>query len=123
MRGHSRLNPTFRGLLILAAIAAIIVVLDLEETLTALLILARVAFILAIAFFVYLIWREQREGISMWPVRAQVVLYGSAVAAVADIGVYWYGGAPGYELLAFVAVLVCCGFAGWRTWRDQHTYG
>lgn len=122
MRSYPRLNPTLRGLLILAAIAAIIVVLQLEETLAALMILARVAFILAIAFFVYLIWREQREGIATWPVRAQAVFYGAAVVAVADVGVYWYGGAPGYALLAFVAILVCCGFAGWRTWRDQHTY-
>lgn len=122
MNGFSRINPTLRGLLILAAIAAVIVALQLEQTLAALLILLRIAFILAIAFFVYLIWREQREGISMWPGRARAVFYGAAVVAVADIGLYWYGGAAGYQLLAFVAVLVCCGFAGWRTWRDQHTY-
>lgn len=122
MRSYPRLNPTLRGLLILAAIAAIIVVLQLEQTLAALMILARVAFILAIAFFVYLIWREQREGIATWPVRAQAVFYGAAAVAVADVGVYWYGGAPGYALIAFVAILACCGFAGWRTWRDQHTY-
>ncbi len=122
MRGFSRLNPTLRGLLVLAAVAAIIVVLQLEQTLTALLILAPVAFILAIAFFVYLIWREQREGIAAWPARAQAVFYGAAVVAVADVGAYWYGGASGYSLIAFVAVLACCGFAGWRTWRDQHTY-
>ena len=34
-----------------------IVVLQLEATLAALLILARIAFLLAIAFFVYLMWR------------------------------------------------------------------
>lgn len=122
MRGYPRINPTVRGLLILAVIAGVIVALRLEQTLTALLILARIAFILAIAFFVFLIWREQREGIATWPVRAQAVFYGAAVLAVADVGVYWYGGAPGYDLLAFVGVLVLCGFAMFRTWRDQHTY-
>jgi len=122
MKGFSRINPFLRGMLVLAVIAAVIVVLRLEATLVALSILARVAFILAITFFVYLMWREQREGISMWPARAQVVFYGAAVVAVTDIGFYWYGGAAGYRLLAFVAILVCCGFAGWRTWRDQHTY-
>jgi small-conductance mechanosensitive channel len=123
MKGlFSRLNPTLRGLLILAAIAGLIVALQLEQTLNALLILARVAFILAIAFFVYLIWREQREGIAMWPARARVVFYGAAALAVGDIGAYWYGGARGYQIPAFVAVLVCCVFAMWRTWRDQHTY-
>jgi len=122
MTGHFRLNPTLRGLLVIAAIAGIVVALRLEATLAVLLDVLRIAFILAIAFFVYLIWREQREGIAMWPARAQVVFYGAAFVAVADVGVYWYGGAPGYALLAFVAVLACCGFAGWRTWRDQHTY-
>ena len=123
MTGRFHLNPTLRGLLIIAAIAAVVVVLRLEATLAVLLDVLRIAFILAIAFFVYLIWREQREGIAMWPLRARVVFYGAAVLAVADVGLYWYGGAPGYALLAFVAILVCCGFAAWRTWRDQHTYG
>jgi 4-hydroxybenzoate polyprenyltransferase len=121
-RFFSRINPFLRGMLILAAIAGVIVVLQLEQTLVALGILAKVAFILAIAYFIFLMWRERREGIAMWPQRAQVVFYGAAIVAVADVGVYWYGGAVGYEILAFVAILVLCGFAMWRTWRDQHTY-
>jgi hypothetical protein len=123
MRGYfSRMNPTLRGFLVLAAVAAVIVVLQLEATLAALLILARIAFLLAIAFFVYLMWRERREGIAMWPERARIVFYGAALLAVADIGVYWYGGATGLQILAFVAVLAGAGFAMWRTWRDQHKY-
>jgi hypothetical protein len=118
----SRMNPTLRGFLVLALIAAVVVVLQLEATLAALIILARVAFLLAIAFFVFLMWRERREGIAMWPSRARTVFYGAAVLAVVDIGVYWYGGATGLQILAFVAVLVACGFAMWRTWHDQHTY-
>jgi hypothetical protein len=58
----------------------------------------------------------------MWPQRAQIVFYGAAAVAVADVGLYWYGGAVGYEILAFVAILALCGFAMFRTWRDQHTY-
>jgi small-conductance mechanosensitive channel len=121
-RFFSRINPTLRGLLILAAIAGLIVVFQLEQTLNVLLIIARVAFVLAIAYFIFLVWRERREGISMWPRRAQWVFYGSAIVAVADVGVYWYGGAVGYQILGFVAVLCLCGLAMWRTWRDQHTY-
>ena len=121
-RFFSRINPTLRGLLILAAIAGLVVVFQLEQTLNALLIIARVAFLLAIAYFVFLIWRERREGISMWSQRAQWVFYGAAVVAVADVGAYWYGGAVGYQILAFVAVLALAGLAMWRTWRDQHTY-
>jgi hypothetical protein len=122
MSRFSRISPFVRGLLIIAAIAALVVVFQLEQTLAALYILARVAFILAIAYFIFLMWRERREGISMWSTRARWVFYGAAVVAVADVGVYWYGGAVGLQVLAFVAILVLCGFAMWRTWRDQHTY-
>jgi len=117
-----RLNGTVRGLLIIAAVAGVIVVLQLWTTLAVVVLLSRIAFFLAIAFFVFLVWREQREGISMWPQRAQVVFYGSAVVAVADVGLYWYGGARGMEVIAFVAILAMCGLAMFRTWREQHRY-
>jgi hypothetical protein len=117
------MNPTLRGFLILIAIAVIVVVLQLESTLVALSLLARIAFLLAIAFFVYLTWRERRAEIGMWPLRASVAFYSAAILAVADLGVYWYGGASsGLDAVAFVAVLVLCGFAMFRIWRDQHHY-
>lgn len=124
MRGFfSRMNPTLRGFLILIVIAAVVVALQLESALFAISLLARVAFLLAIAFFVYLAWRERREEIGMWPRRASVAFYAAAILAVADVGVYWYGGASsGLEAVAFVAVLVLCGFAMFRIWRDQHHY-
>ena len=118
----SRMNPTLRGFLIIAAIAGVIVVLQLQRTVVALLLIARIVFILAIAFFVYLIWRERREEIAAWPLRARVVFYGAAILAVADLGVDWYGGAHGLQVIAFIGVLGLCGFAMWRTWREQHTY-
>jgi small-conductance mechanosensitive channel len=118
----SRMNPTLRGFLIIAAIAGVIVVLQLQRTVVALLLIARIVFILAITFFVYLIWRERREEIAAWPLRARIVFYGAATLAIADLGVDWYGGAHGLQVIAFVGVLGLCGFAMWRTWRDQHTY-
>jgi small-conductance mechanosensitive channel len=121
-RGFSRMNPTLRGFLIILAIAGVIVVLQLQATLVALLVIARIVFILAIAFFIYLIWRERREEISAWPLRARIAFYGAAALAIADLGVNWYGGAHGFQVLAFVGVLGLCGFAMWRVWRDQHTY-
>jgi hypothetical protein len=122
MSFFSRMNPTLRGFLIIGAIVALIVVLQLEATLAALLIIARIAFFLAIAFFIFLMWRERREQISQWPTRARVVFYGAAALAVADLGVDWYGGAHGLQIVAFVGVLVLAGAAMWRAWRDQHTY-
>lgn len=118
----SRMNPTLRGFLILIAIALVVVVLQLESTLVALTILARVAFLLAIAFFVYLVWRERRADIAVWPRRAMVAFYAAAILLVVDIGVYWYGGAHGLQILAFVGVIAACGFAMFRIWRDMHHY-
>jgi hypothetical protein len=118
----SRMNPTLRGFAIIAAIALAVVLLRLEVTLVALLIVARIAFFLAIAFFVYLMWRERREEIGQWSLRARAVFYGAALLLVVDLGVNWYGGAHGFQVLAFIAVLVGCGFAMFRVWRDQHRY-
>lgn len=118
-----RINPTVRGLLIIALLALLVVVFQLEATLVALTILLRIAFILAIAFFVYLVWREKRVEISTWSVRARTCFYGAALLIVADLGVEWYAGAHGLQVLAFVAVIVFCGIAMWRIWRDQHSYG
>jgi small-conductance mechanosensitive channel len=118
----SKMNPTVRGFLIILAIVGLIVALQLEATLSALLIIARVGFLLAIAFFIFLMWRERREEISQWPTRARVVFYGAALLAVADLALNWYGGAHGLQIIAFVGVLVLSGLAMWQTWRDQHTY-
>ena len=121
----SRLNPTLRGFLIILAIAVVITVLQLEVALVSLLTLARIAFFLAIAFFLFLVWRERRDDISTWGRRSQVVFYGAVVLAVVNIGVAILSPYPdgGLELLAFILVLVACGYALWRVWRSEHTYG
>ena len=115
-------HPTLRGFLIIAAIAVVIVALSLQSTLTALFLLARIAFFLAIAFFVYLMWRERREDIAVWPRRAYVAFYGAALLAVASLGVYFWRGAAGMDAAAFLVILGLCGFSMWRVWRDEHRY-
>jgi small-conductance mechanosensitive channel len=123
MKGFfGRINPMVRGLAIIAAIALVVVVLQLEQTLVALSILLRIAFIIAIAVFIYLMWRERRSEIAAWPKRARICFYGAALLIVVDLAVQWYGGSHGLEILAFLAVIVICGLAMWRVWRDQHTY-
>ena len=118
----SRINPTLRGLLIVAAIAVVVLVLKLQATLSALYVIARIAFLIAIAFFVYLVWRERRQEISVWPTRAQWVFYGAALLIAADIGVITFVDESGLDAVAFVVVLALSGFAMWRTWRDMHSY-
>jgi len=120
-------NPTIRGLAIVVLIAGVITALQLENILAALFIVVQIAFIVAIAWFLYRLWRERREEISMWSLRARVVFYGAAILALVNIGVAF---APplaypsgGLEALGFFAVLAACVFAMWRVWRDEHTYG
>lgn len=119
----SRMNPTLRGFLILGLIALTVVVLNLGTALASLYVLARVAFLLALAFFFYLIWRERREEIAVWPTRAKFVLYGGAALIVFDILVFGFWGAAGLGAVAFLLVIGLCAFAMWRVWREQHKYG
>ena len=121
-RFFADMNPMLRGFLIIGLIALVIVVLELYQTLAALYILAQIAFLLAIAFFVYLVWREQRHGIGLWPARARYVFYGAAVLIAADILAWIAQGIQGTDAFGFVMVLILGAYAMWRTWRDQHTY-
>jgi uncharacterized membrane protein YhhN len=116
-------HPTLRGFLIIAAIAGVVVALSLQPTIAALFLLVQIAFFLAIAFFIYLVWREQRGNIALWPRRAYAAFYGAAVLAVAALAVYFVRGATGMDAVAFLLILGICGFSMWRVWRDQHTYG
>jgi uncharacterized membrane protein YhhN len=116
-------HPTIRGFAIIAVIAAVVVGLSLQPTLAALFILARIAFFLAIAFFIYLVWRERRSDIAVWPRRAYIAFYGAALVIVVSFGYYVLNGASGLDAAAFLVILGLCGFSMWRVWRDQHRYG
>lgn len=122
-RFWERLNPTVRGFMIIAAIALTVVALNLYTVLISLSILLRIAFLLAIAFFVYLMWRERRDEIATWPGRARFALYGAAILIAFDLLVFGFWGASGLGAVAFLLVLIICGYAGYRAWRSQHTYG
>jgi small-conductance mechanosensitive channel len=115
-------RPTLRGFLIIGLITLVVVVLNLYTALTAIGMLLRIAFFLAIAFFIYLFWRERRGEIETWSPRERIVFYGSAVLILAAVGLYFWHGWPGYEQLGFIGVVACSGFAMWRVWRDRHGY-
>jgi small-conductance mechanosensitive channel len=116
-------RPTLRGFLILGLIALVVVLLNLYTAVIAIGMLLRIAFFLAVAFFIYLVWRERRGEINSWSNRERVIFYGSALLIVVVIGLYFWHGWPGYEQLGFLGVLGCAGYAMFRIWRDRHSYG
>jgi hypothetical protein len=118
----SDMNPFVRGLIVVALIAVVVVVLQLQATLTALFLLAQIAFFLAIAFFIYLVWRERRSDIDAWSTRARAAFYGAAALIVVDLAAFFLTGPSGRDALAFFLVLIICGLAMFRVWRDQHSY-
>ena len=124
MRWWRDLNSTLRGFIVILVIAAVIFALEQEAALSVLYILLSLAFVLAMTFFVYQLWRERRGEIGTWSTRSQVVFYGSALLIVANVaGRLIYGSSSGLDLLSFLAVFALAGFAMWRVWRDEHTYG
>ena len=122
-RFFADMNPTLRGFLIIAAIVVAVIILNQQTALLSLVYLTRIVFFLAVAFFIYLVWRERRGDISMWSRRAQFAFYGAAVLALVAIGTFILYGASGRNALAFFVILGLCAFSMFRVWRDQHTYG
>jgi heme/copper-type cytochrome/quinol oxidase subunit 4 len=114
------MTPFVRNLLILAAIAVAVVLLNLETALLTVSVLLRLAFVIAIAVIAYFYWRDfGRREISTWPQRAAWVFYGAVALLVVDIGWWMLGGLAGRDLLVAVLVAAACGYAGYRTWREQ----
>jgi hypothetical protein len=118
-------NPTLRGFAILVVLAAIITAFQLRLGLEIILLFLQVLFLLAIAYVLFMLWRNRREEISQWSRRSQLVFYGGAAVALADIGLAFTSWFPqgGLESLVFLFALAAGIFAMWRVWRDEHTYG
>ena len=117
------LNPTVRGFLIIGLIALVVVVLELYQTLLAIGMLLRIAFFLAVAFVLYLLWRDRLRGdVETWSRRSRWVFYGGIALILADLAIVFWPARPplaGVDALAFVLVLALCAFALWRVWRDE----
>ena len=122
MRRFFSEHTTLRGFLIIGLIALVVVVLSLEPVLATVGGLLRIAFFLAIAFVLFLLWREKRGDIESWQDRSRNVFYAAIVLAVVDIGALIGLGASGPDALAFFLVLGACAYAVFRIWRDEHTY-
>ena len=119
----NRLSPFARGMAIIAVIAIVIVVLNLQTSLVTASALVSVAFFLAMAFAAYMLWRDfGRREIAVWPDRAQRVFYGAIALFLVDVGWFVLERLHGLDALAFFLVAGACIFAAVKTWRDQHRY-
>jgi hypothetical protein len=121
-RFFSDMNPTVRGFLIIALIALVVLLLSLQSVLATVGGLLNIAFFLAIAFFLFLLWREKRSDIEVWSDRSRNVFYAAIILAVVDVGAFIGLRPNGRDALAFFLVLACCAYAVFRIWRNEHTY-
>ncbi|MDX6483903.1 MAG: hypothetical protein QOG81_1651 [Gaiellaceae bacterium] len=127
-RFFANLNPLVRGLAVVALIALVVVVLNLGNTVAALFLIAKIAFPLAIAFFLFMLWRDRRSDIESWGDRERRVFYAAVAVGVVTVLAYTYANLLGVNLagftaLAFVLTLAFCAWSAYRAWRDAHTYG
>jgi len=114
------ISPFVRNLVILAALALAIVILNQETALATAGTLLRFAFFIAIAVVGYFFWRDfGRREIETWPSRQQWVFYGAIGLFVVDLGWWFLGHPSGPDALVFFLVAAACAYAAVRTWRDQ----
>jgi len=117
-----RIPPIARGLAIVALVAVVVVVLSLQPVLATVGGLVRIAFFLAIAFFLFLLWRERRGDLEAWPEWNRRLFYAAIVLAVIDIGMLIGLGPSGRDALAFFLVLGACAYVVVRVWRLEHRF-
>lgn len=115
-------NGFLRGMVLVALVSLGIVLLSLEESLVTAGALMRIAFFLAIAFFLFLLWRERRSDIETWSDLSKRTFYGAIALAVLTIGAVLGLRPTGADAVVFFAVLACCGWAIFRVWRREHRY-
>jgi peptidoglycan/LPS O-acetylase OafA/YrhL len=118
-----RIPPLARGLGIVALIALVVVVLSLEPVVATVGGLLQIAFFLAIALFLFRVWRERRGDLEAWSDWNRKLFYAAVVLAVVAIGLAIGYGLPGTrDAFAFVVVLGVCAYVLVRVWRMEHRY-
>ena len=118
-----RIPPLARGFGIIGIVAVVVVVLSLEPVIATVGGILRIAFFLAIAFFLFLLWRERRGDLEAWTDWNRKLFYASIVLAVVAIGLAIGYGLPGTrDAFALVVVLLACAYVLVRVWRAERRY-
>jgi small-conductance mechanosensitive channel len=123
-------HPTLRAFAIIMAIVGVVMVFQLYRTLVIVSALLQIAFFLAIAYVLFLLWRDRRADIAFWPTRAQWAFYLAILIVITNLAVYFGSRLLGAHRLsingltgaAWLLVFPICGYTIWRVWREQHTY-
>jgi peptidoglycan/LPS O-acetylase OafA/YrhL len=122
-RYWDRVPPLARGLGIVALIALVVVVLQLEAVVDTVGGLLQIAFFLAVAFFLFLLWRERRGDLEAWSDWNRKLFYAAVVLAVVAIGLaIGYGLPESRDAFALVVLLGACAYVIVRVWRIEHRY-
>lgn len=122
-RYWDRIPPLARGLGIVALIALVVVVLSLEPVVATVGGILQIAFFLAIALFLFLVWRERRGDLEAWSDWSRKLFYSAVVLAVVAIGLAIGYGLPGTrDAFALVLVVGACAYVIVRVWRIEHRY-
>jgi predicted membrane metal-binding protein len=104
-----RIPPLARGLGIVAVIALVVGGI------------LQIAFFLAIALFLFLVWRERRGDLEAWANWNRQLFYAAVVLAVVAIGLMiGYGLPASRDAFALVVVLGACAYVIVRVWRIEH---
>lgn len=118
-----RVPPLARGLGILAVVALVVVVLSLEPVVATVGGILRIAFFLAIAFFLFLVWRERRGDLEAWTDWNRKLFYAAVLLAVVAVGLAIGYGLPGTrDAFALVATIGACAYVVVRVWHGERRY-
>ena len=117
------MSPFLRNLAILAVVALVIVVANLEIALATVGTILRIAFVLAIAVVAYFFWRDfGRREIETWPSRVATIFYCAVGLFVVDAGWWMLTSPQGLDALSAILVAAAAVYVGVRTWRAQKSY-
>jgi predicted MFS family arabinose efflux permease len=124
MRGlWDRIPALVRAIAIVAVIAVVVVALSLEPVVATVGGILQIAFFLAIALFLFLVWRERRGDLEAWSGWSRKLFYAAIALAVVAIGLAIGYGLPGSrDALALVLVVGACVYVIVRVWRNEHRY-
>ena len=115
-----RIPPFARGMVLIAIVAVVVIVFSLEPVLRTVGGLLQIAFFLAVAFFLFLVWRERRGDLEAWSDWNRRVFYAAIALIVLDVGMLIGLSPSGRDALAFFLVLGACVWTIVRIWRTEH---